>query len=349
MRRSTRRTGLLAIWSSKGQRLKDRAETPIARTRTPRWTAVERSAFALGGLCLSAGVAAQGGRVSEALDLLSHFAPFWLGGALIVVVLGCLVAAPGRRRALIAIGLVGAIAALALMVPEFIRPIPRVAPGLRTLRVIQFNAWDENLRPEATAIWIARERPDLVLIEEVEPRIKAALVARGFVYTHGFGHIAIFSRAASIGGPTPLAPAEWRKMPPFARATFGSGTSRLTVVAAHVPQPIYLVAGPQRRMLATFLNRLDRDHLIVGGDFNLTPWSFALRGLDRSLGMRRVDRAEFSWPGHLSFGGQQVAALPMLPIDHVYVGAAWRLVSLRRGPALGSDHFPLEVVLTEVR
>ena len=37
--------------------------------------------------------------------------------------------------------------------------------------------------------------------------------------------------------------------------------------------------------------------------------------------------------------------LPFLAIDHVYAGAAWRTVSVERGPARGSDHFPVVVTL----
>lgn len=36
---------------------------------------------------------------------------------------------------------------------------------------------------------------------------------------------------------------------------------------------------------------------------------------------------------------------PMLPIDHVYAGKGWRAVSVTRGPRLGSDHYPMVVVL----
>jgi endonuclease/exonuclease/phosphatase (EEP) superfamily protein YafD len=44
------------------------------------------------------------------------------------------------------------------------------------------------------------------------------------------------------------------------------------------------------------VGRYDHDRLIVAGAFNLTPWSFALRGLYRAFPMRRVDRADYSWP-----------------------------------------------------
>jgi endonuclease/exonuclease/phosphatase (EEP) superfamily protein YafD len=309
---------------------------------------MDGAAVVLGALCLAAGGLAQGGRVSGAFDLLAQFAPVWLAGAAMALAYGLLFATSRRRVAIVALGALGVLSSAALMTPEFVRRIPRVVlnPGTKTLRLIQFNTWDETLDASATAAWIASQRPDLVVIEEDEAPIRAALVARGFEISPGFGHVAIFSRAAPVGLPAPLSGAEWRAMPPFARATFGMGAGRYTVVATHLPEPTRRGAAPEARMFATFIGRYDPRWLIVAGDFNLAPWSFALRRLDRSLDLRRLDRAVFSWPARLSLNGLRLRAFPILPIDHVYAGSAWRLVSLRRGPALGSDHYPLVVVLT---
>jgi endonuclease/exonuclease/phosphatase (EEP) superfamily protein YafD len=312
-----------------------------------RATSLDRAAFLLGVLCLGATVAAQGGRVSEGLDLLTHFAPCWLAGGLAVALYGVLFAKRGRRAAPVVLGLLSAAAAVPLMLPEYARPIPRFAQAKRTVKLIQLNAWDKNLDAGSASGWIARVKPDIVVVEEAEPPIRAALLARGFVLSPGFGHVAIFSRAAPVGRPAPLSAAEWREMPPFARATFGARAAAYTVLAAHLPEPTEGYALLARRMLATLASRYDRAHLIVAGDFNLTPWSFALRGLDRALGLQRVDRAAYSWPARVAFGGLRVTAIPFLPIDHVYAGSAWRLVSLTREPAPGSDHDALEVVLSE--
>src|SRR3546814_1418660 len=86
---------------------------------------------------------------------------------------------------------------------------------------------------------------------------------------------------------------------------------------------------------ARALARIDRDALIVAGDMNLTPWAAAMREQDRALApLSRMTRAP-SWP----------RALPVLPIDHVYAGPDWGLVSARRLPATGSDHRPILVTL----
>ena len=43
-----------------------------------------------------------------------------------------------------------------------------------------------------------------------------------------------------------------------------------------------------------------------------------------------------------------LVAFPLLPIDHLYAGPGWATVSVRRGPPLGSDHYPLVVTLAPV-
>jgi len=61
-------------------------------------------AFGVGGICLAAALLAQGGRFDPRLDLLAHFAPFWLAGALVTVVAAMGVARRGTRGALLALG-----------------------------------------------------------------------------------------------------------------------------------------------------------------------------------------------------------------------------------------------------
>jgi endonuclease/exonuclease/phosphatase (EEP) superfamily protein YafD len=321
----------------------------MARVDNRSGRAIDEAALILGALCLAAAILAQGGRLSGALDLLGQFAPFWLAGATLALARGLLTTASRRRALIVALGVLGIVSSAALMATELVRPIPRVVPvpGAKTLELIQFNTWDETLDAPATAAWIASQRPDLVFIEEAEAPIRAALVARGFNVIAGVGHVAIFSRAAPLEIQAPLSAAEWHAMPPFARATFGVGADRYTVIAAHLPEPTRRSAVAETRMFATLIGRYDPRRLIVAGDFNLTPWSFALRRLDHWRDLRRLDRAVFSWPARLSIDGLRVGAVPILPIDHVYAGSGWSLVSLRRGPAVGSDHHPLVVVLTE--
>ena len=107
------------------------------------------------------------------------------------------------------------------------------------------------------------------------------------------------------------------------------------VATLHYPRPTSSDQAVRRRDVAHALARIDRDALIVAGDMNLTPWAAAMREQDRALApLTRMTRAP-SWP----------RALPVLPIDHLYAGPDWGLVSTRQLPATGSDHRPILVTL----
>lgn len=311
-------------------------------------------AFALSLACLGLGLAAWGGAEDPRLDLLTHFAPFGLAGGLVALPLTLGAAGRGGWRAWTRLAALGAMVAWgALIWPEVTRPIPptvRPIPG-RTLRLVEFNAWDDNPDPSRAVDWIDRQHPDVVVIDEMTPALKRGLIARGFVFTKGMVTAEIFSRGPARA-PTFLVPMrDWKILPDFARASFVSpgGRGRFTVVNVHLNHPDQPENAYHPENFAILLDRQRRDRLIVAGDFNLTPWSFGLRRLDARLGLTRIDRAIPTWPARRRIAGLSVPMVPVLPIDHIYVGPAWRVAALRRGPDLGSDHYPLiaDLVLSD--
>ena len=308
------------------------------------------TAVIVAAACLTAALGGQGGRFNARLDVLTHFAPFWLFGAILATGYALVFASPSLRWALAGLGVAGALAAAALILPELTRPISRVvdASAPRQIKLIQFNAWDENAQVGATADWIAAQKPDLVMMQEVESPIRQAMIQRGFHYVRGMARAAIFSRATPTYAPFQVPMMDWALLPSFARATFQGPDGPFSVVAVHLEWPTHRGQKRQMATLAEVLDRYPTDRLILTGDFNLTPWSFALRRLDDRLGMERRDRALFSWPARLSSKTPLSWPLAALPIDHVYAGRAWRTVSIERGPRLGSDHYPLVVKLALV-
>jgi endonuclease/exonuclease/phosphatase (EEP) superfamily protein YafD len=134
---------------------------------------------------------------------------------------------------------------------------------------------------------------------------------------------------------------------PAAWATYQGAGGPFTVVGMHAYWPF--PGGLQRSQtdaLAKIIGGLSKDRMIVTGDFNSTPWSFALRRQDRLFALERRTRALPSWPARTLKGK---ALFPLLPIDHVYAGKGWRTVSIQRGPRLGSDHYPVIVILQAAR
>jgi len=298
--------------------------------------------------CAFLSLAAQGGRFSERLDLLTHFAPMYLGGG--ALALACLMFLPrggARSGAAVAAG-VAILSSLALMAPEALRrPPPAVtADTPLQLRIIQLNSWGLNdPDPRATARWLKEQKPDVVMVEELEPNLVDAIVREtGWRYTRGMLRTGIFTRADPAGSPFRLGK-PWDDWPGLARTSIRFGGETIPLVAVHLTWPTDPVQARQRHQIGLLKGRTDPRRMIMLGDFNLTPWSFALQRLDRDLGMIRRDRALWSWPARAHGRAPHGPLAPWLPIDHVYAGSAWKTVSVTRGPRLASDHFPVIVVL----
>jgi len=309
-------------------------------------------AFVLGAATLAGALVALGGSIDPRLDVAAHLAPFWLAGALAALVCAALPPGGWTARALAGLGVLGVVASGLLIVPEFIRPIHPSGPAgaAPILRLIQFNAWDLSPDPARSAAWVAAQHPDVVTVEELTPAFQAALQAHGLLLIKGVGSTAIFSFAQRGHHPFQVPMSDWPKLPEFARATFPApdGGAPYSVVAVHFSWPNIASRWGQREAFAELLDRYPRNRLILAGDFNLTPWSFALRAFDRRIGLERRDRALGSWPAMQWWQGRLVMLPAVLPIDHIYAGPGWRTVRLIRGPRVGSEHYPLVIDLALV-
>jgi endonuclease/exonuclease/phosphatase (EEP) superfamily protein YafD len=300
----------------------------------------------LASACALAAVAGQGGRWSDRLDALNHLTPVWLLGGLIAVALWLVLGRPGR-----VIPVLGAIAALVSflnMAPELIAAAttPARASG-QTLKIVQFNVWQRNTDPQATALWLIAQDADVVVVEEatwpIYHPLKALYPYRSTCRVEVFCSTMILSKTAPIaqgglGDSDPPMAATW--------ATYQLHGQPVTVIAAHLEWP--WPPGPQQaqiRSLSDLVGHFPRDSTIVAGDFNLTPWSFVLRRQDRSFGLQRRTHALFSWPAPALGSRGPSAPVPLMAIDQVYAGSSWKTVSVRRGPRLGSDHYPVVATL----
>lgn len=301
-----------------------------------------------------AAILSLGGAFNPNLDVLTHLAPAWLVMSLLALGLLGLAGFSTSRSVLALAGVTIAICAW-LMVPDLVARVtaPRFAPADQTLKIIQFNIWDHNRDPVATARWILEQDADIVVLEET---------GRGAIPAALAGHYPF--RAPCDKGPEGCATTILAKSKPVdggqlmwtklgrrhagAWATFGAGAKSFTIVGTHYRWPEPLASQvPQARRFAEVIQRFDRKSLIVVGDFNLTPWSFALRRQDARFGLTRLTHAIFTFPaGRIANWGGMTFPFPLLPIDQVYVGSDWRPVGIGRGPAMGSDHHPIVVTLT---
>jgi endonuclease/exonuclease/phosphatase (EEP) superfamily protein YafD len=302
--------------------------------------------FLTATFCALAAVAAQWGRVSLQWDVAAQFAPVWLTGSAL-----CLVASAVFRRGLrwsvAAISLVGLVCAAALIMPELLRSTgPRAGADARDqLKIVQFNVWHDNHAPKPILDWLDAERPDIVVIEENSSRFAqaASAPARGWSVACARCEVMVLSRRPTLyvarGGRNPHAPPT-----PLTRVGFRDRYGVFEVIGVHNAWPTDRDQPFQERRLATLIASRPRERLIVTGDFNSTPWSFQRRRWDQAFGLTRRDRAIASWPAR-NYERLHWLGLPFLPIDHVYAGPGWATVSVRRGPRLNSDHYPLVLTL----
>jgi endonuclease/exonuclease/phosphatase (EEP) superfamily protein YafD len=303
--------------------------------------------LALGALVAAA--AAQGGRISARLDILTHFAPLYLAAALAALILGLAAPRSGRPLLLVVAGL-GVVAAGALVAPEIAAPrqdatAPPGAPG--QIRIVQFNAWGGNPTPDAAVAWILAQNPDFIVLEE-GGRLRDRLRAQGFEGDCLNCGAIILSRARSVRSYAE--PIRDGRLSYLAASTFRDDLGEFTIIGVHRYWPVrFREDRAQTRDLLAYVASLQKGRLILAGDFNSTPWSFARRREDRELGLIRRTRALFTWPAAKLSHNRLPALFPILPIDHVYAGPEWATVSVTRGPALGSDHYPVVVTLAPRR
>jgi endonuclease/exonuclease/phosphatase (EEP) superfamily protein YafD len=291
---------------------------------------------------------AQGGQISDRLDVLANLAPFWLAGSFVAA--GMSLAGTGSyRRIGFAVAMAGIAASAVLMAPEYLRDVgPTARPGSPgEIKVIQFNAWRNSRQLDRIVTWLQAEKPDVVLIEESTPALRDMIRARtGWWVAGAQSSDMIFTHAPYRVMHRP--PARPGTALSWVNATYDSPSGPMEIVVTHTQWPTDPRQTPQNLDLRNVAAALPRERMILGGDFNSTPWSFRRRQEDTALGLIRRDRAVATWPTGHAGPWRWLAPIPFLPIDHIYAGAGWATTGVRRGPRLGSDHYPLIVTLAPV-
>lgn len=115
-------------------------------------------------------------------------------------------------------------------------------------------------------------------------------------------------------------------------------------VHPHPPNPVYATETTERDAELLILAREVEKHqkpTLIAGDFNDVPWSATTNLFQKTSGLLdpRLGRGMFN-----TFNARN--ALMRWPLDHVFHSDHFRLVRMERGPAWGSDHFPLFIELS---
>lgn len=297
----------------------------------------------------ASGAIALAGAVSPLFDAINHFAPIWFIAASMAALLAHF---GGKSRAFTFAALFGVLAHGALIAPEAISRIAqeKATPQAQDLRVLTFNTWASNTTRARSGAYVANANADIAFLQESNPTTEPIITRAAFANrmncngldyacsTTTLSRHPFRGEGREICGVGALTQVEVANIGP------------VTLVGVHLSRPLPL--GVQRRQmqcLARHINAMGDGPIIIAGDFNAAPWSFALRTFDADLpGFRRVTRALPTWPAPGARVSRFRAPSPLafIPIDHVYVSDDFDIVGVARGPSIGSDHVP---VLVRVR
>jgi endonuclease/exonuclease/phosphatase (EEP) superfamily protein YafD len=140
-----------------------------------------------------------------------------------------------------------------------------------------------------------------------------------------------------------LLPIEARQEPAI-QATLTIGGRSLRLFGVHASWPVVPRSGARRNqqlmLLARHAQRVTTMPLLVVGDLNVSPFSPWFARLLADGGLRSATEGfgwQPTWPVFLPPAGIQ--------IDHALVNAAVTVRAFRRGPFIGSDHWPIVVDL----
>ncbi len=179
---------------------------------------------------------------------------------------------------------------------------------------------------------ILQQAPDFVTLEEVDRENLALLVAlkpdypaQAFCPFANVGGVAVASRWPKVAGSDVCLQGQG-----MVAMQVETPDGPVWVVALHLHWPFPQGQAAQVRRLKTALQALDAP-VVLGGDFNMVPWSHTVRVITAATGTRRIGAPKYTFP---LFDG-----LYTLPIDHVLVNGNSRPAETWRRPQLGSDHY----------
>ena len=296
----------------------------------------------IGLLALVAGLAGYLGRFHWTFDLFSHFRPQY---ALVFLSLLVVAILSGSKRWIVLwLGVF-----LINGMPVFIHLLPDKIFGSfegsrqASLKIMLFNVNSSTGNPQLVAETIAKENPDILVLQELSERWINQLGATLGRYSYqivktrddNFG-IGIFSKLPqSAQKILYLGKAEV----PSARMDLVLPGRTLTVFSTHPLPPVseegFLLRNDQLEEVAGYLRTVPND-LILAGDLNISPWSVLWGDFIKESRLTDSSRGLGIFPTWSPIRG-----FPLIPIDHFLYRGKLDVISKSVGDFAGSDHFPV--------
>ena len=305
------------------------------------------------GAALLAILALFGFAVPE-FDLLNHAQIFLLPATLVGLVIVAVLLGGTLRSVAAIIMLVGVAASANVMLPEFLGSLRArpAAPAGGTITMMTHNLFGMNYEMEKVVAAIRAEDPDIIVLQEyfgeqatdLHPLLLADYPF--FVRCRGGkrANLGLYSRL-------PLTQVEDGACPNNAYGTtrtahilaeFQTEDGKpFSVITTHMDWP--LPVARQREQLSALSAVVDKIEgpMILAGDFNSTPWSYALRDFVARNGLARETVNLVTYPLSWYYFGAWRDTIPFLPLDHVMTRGGIVVHDLHAGRRTASDHLPV--------
>lgn len=288
------------------------------------------------------------------LDLFNHLQLLLFFGTLLAVILSLLFGLPTGWRVLAVIGLLSSGWTFG---PEWLAGMaPRPAASGTVIKVMTHNVFGLNYDMARVARVIAAEEPDIVALQEYFPEQTKldAMLKPTYPYSARCqggkrANIALYSkipfdREMPAGDCPDDAYGTQRTAHIIAGFTLADGT-HFSVMTTHMDWPF-----PIERQFTEFQSaetsiKAVQGPLIVVGDFNSTPWSYAMKTFERDSGLKRETHGLITYPLAITVPprlskDELLRTLPFLPLDQVFQRGV-TVSELHAAAATGSDHLPV--------
>ena len=301
-------------------------------------------------------------------DLLNHFQLFIFFGALLATVLALLVfqGTPWRGW-MIGVAGAGLLASSLTFLPElvsgFMPQEPAPTDGRPVYKLMTHNVFGLNFDMDRVEAAVEAEKPDIIALQEYFGEQSSELHPLlhdqypYFAQCRGGkrANIAIYSKLpfeeAEADGACPNdAYGKQRTARILATFTQPDG-STFSVMTTHLDWPVPVARQSRQFEELTDAVNQTRGPLVVVGDFNSTPWSYALRDFAMRTMLERQTRNVVTFPlrftaPHRLFPDGLMETIPVLPLDHVLVRGGVEVHEIHAGTDTGSDHLPVFVTFS---
>lgn len=293
---------------------------------------------------LAATVIASAGSWHWSFDLISHFRCYYFALALIWIMAIC-----RQQRRISQVCLAMALVWNGWLILPYYWPQRETAipEAVTVVSMISLNVYTANPDKAVVVDYLRNRHPDLIIVMEVDIDWALALQELNDLYPHRL----VQPRADNFGiGLLSKWPLTEPRFVEFAGTELPNVVARVNreghefqIIATHPLPPISAGNSQERnaqlRDLADFVKESNVPS-IVAGDFNASPWSSAFRDFGARSGLK--DSA-------LGYGIQGTwnakSWLIRIPIDQVFVPPRSLVTRRVVGPAVGSDHFPVEATI----